>query len=302
MVIIPEFMDIAGISRLEQLPVHYDPALYRDRRQLMALMPQADGLIVRNQTRVDRQLLDGADRLRVIGRLGVGLDNIDQALLRERGIRLVVPRGANAVSVAEYVMAAMLTVSRRIEHYTGEIRSAIWDRSIISFELAGKTLGLIGFGATGQAVARRALGFDMRVVAYDSHQTRWMAGVDRAESWQDMLADLDFLSLHVPETDETHMLVNEDFLSRLPARCILINTARGGIVDETALAAFLEARRIRGAVLDVRRTEPPLADPHDPLMRLTNVWCTPHVAGLTKESQVAIAVMVADQVGQWLRN
>ncbi len=305
MFLITEWMP-AGVDRLAAAGVTlYDPELWRDRARLSAQLADCTALIVRNQTRVDAALLANAPRLRVVGRLGVGLDNLDLEALRARGITVVTGGNANAIAVAEYTLAAMLTLARRLPAADRHTKGGGWDRAAFGagFELHGKTLGLIGLGDIGARVARRALACGMRVVAHDPlitphHFAAAELGVTLAPL-DDLLGESDFISLHVPLLPTTRHLINAERLARMKPTAVLINTSRGGIVDEAALIEALRAGRLGGAALDVRALEPP--EQPDPLAQFENVLLTPHIAGLTAESQARVCQAVAEDVLRVLR-
>lgn len=304
-ILIPEWMPV-GVDRLEAFgATTYDSALWRDRARLLDLLSDCEALIVRNQTQVDAELLDHAPKLKVVGRLGVGLDNLDLEALRARGITVVTGGNANAISVAEYTLAAMLTLARRLPAADHHTKGGGWDRAAFGagFELHGKTLGLIGLGDIGARVARRALAFGMRVVAHDPlitphHFAAAELGV-MLTPLDDLLGESDFISLHVPLLTTTHHLINTERLARMKPTAMLINTSRGGIVDEAALIEALRAGRLGGAALDVREHEPP--EQPDPLAQFENVLLTPHIAGLTAESQARVCRAVAEDVLRALR-
>lgn len=295
-IVISESLGEAAFTRLH---ARHDcieaPALYRDPRALARAVSGADALIVRNRTRVDRDLLDGAPRLAAVGRLGVGLDNLDLAACRERGVEVVVPRGANAAAVAEYVLACLLHFCRPLHAACADVRTGAWRREAFGGrELQGRRLAVLGLGETGLRVARRALAFNMEVLAWAPHtlETTYAAaetGV-RIVPLDEALEGGDFISLHVPLTPATLHLIGPAELALMRPDAILVNAARGGLVDEAALADALSRGRLGGAALDVRECEPPPAD--DPLRRLPNVLLTPHLAGHTRESLERIAATV----------
>jgi (S)-sulfolactate dehydrogenase len=250
----------------------------------------ARALVVRNRTQVDAALLDAAPSLQVVGRAGVGLDNIDVAAADERGVVVVAPLGANAVSVAEHTLALALALFRDVPAHDRAVRAGQWRRAP-GRELAGRTWGLLGYGATGRAVARLAAGFGMRVMAYDPYVD---TAVDAELADLDtVLAGSDVVSVHLPATPQTRGLLGTDALSHMRHGAVLISVGRGEVVDEDALAAALHARRLAGAGLDVRASEPPAPGPLD---AAPNVIFTPHVAGITVESQQRIANVLVDDI------
>jgi D-3-phosphoglycerate dehydrogenase len=301
MIVICEFITPSGLERLKQggVEIHYDPDLWKDRDALKARLAGATALIVRNQTQVDADLLSAAPRLRVVGRLGVGLDNINQADLQARGVKLCFARGANAVGVAEYVMAAMLHLARNLAGAAAHVAEGGWNRGAFGgFELSGKTLGLIGLGEVGLRVAKRAGAFGMRVLASDPQRLPWESAVEELgislTSVEEVLRQAHFLSLHAPLTPQTRHLIRAETLAALPKGAYLINTARGELVNSEDLVAALRSGQLAGAVLDVVDEEP-LPAAH-PLRGVDNLWITPHVAGLTAEAQEAVGLRVAEGV------
>lgn len=304
-VLITEAIWPEGIDELESFAtVEHDPTLERDRAALLEKVSSADALIVRNQTRVDAELLERAASLRVVGRLGVGLDNVDLAAARERNVPVVYARNANAVSVAEYAMAAVLHISRNLSGASASVKSGAWDRKGFGGrEVYGKTLGLVGVGEISHRVARRAAAFGMRVMGHDPFVAPYdypivETGVELVYL-EELLSASDFISLHVPLNESTRNLFSNETFERMKPTAWLINSSRGGVVDETGLALALERGILGGAVLDVFAEEPPRSD--NPLMDLENVILTPHVAGLTEEAQVRTSVLVAREVVKILR-
>ncbi|PSR26731.1 MAG: hydroxyacid dehydrogenase [Sulfobacillus benefaciens] len=296
MILISEMIHPVGLDILSSYEVYYDPDLHQDSNALLSQIARARALIVRNKTQVNAELIERAPLLQVVGRLGVGLDNIHQEVLRERDIGLIVPRGANAISVAEYVIGMAIAFQRHFLRMTLQVRERQWVRDMSGVELAGKTLAVIGYGAAGQAVINRARSFGMKLRIFDPFAE--VPGSLKAETVEEALEGADILSLHVPLTHETFHLLNETTLKRLHSHSVVINTARGELIDETALLHALEAKQLGGAILDVREIEPPLQD--DRLRMLTNVWSTPHIAGLTEDSQIAIARYVAEGIKEVL--
>lgn len=301
MIVVCEFITPSGLQRLQQsgLEVHYDPHLWKDREALKARLAGASALIVRNQTQVNAELLAAAPRLRVVGRLGVGLDNINQPDLKAAGVQLYFARGINANGVAEYVMAAMLYLARNIAGAAAHVAEGGWNRTAFGgFELSGKTLGLVGLGEVGLRVARRARAFGMRVVASDPMRLPWESAVEdlgiELVSTPEVLRRAQFLSLHAPLTPETKELIRAETLATMPRGSFLINTARGELVHQADLVAALRSGHLAGAVLDVVDPEP--LPPEHPLRGVENLWITPHVAGLTAEAQEAVGLRVAEGV------
>ncbi len=298
MILISEVMHPAGLKLLNAYEVHYDPDLYANRSALLHWAANADALIVRNQTQVDSALLSQAPRLAAVGRLGVGLDNLDMALLVQRKIPVIVPYGANAPAVAEYVVGSMIAFRRHVLCLVDQVRNGLWMRDMSGTEVGGKTLGIVGYGATGKAVAQRAHALGMDVSVYDP-------GADVPDTWRSPSLSALFsrsatVSLHTPLTAKTRHMVNRNTLDELPEGALVINTARGELIDEQALALALASGRLGGAILDVREDEPPPA--HDVLRAIKNVWLTPHIAGLTQDSQIAIAQRVAARIDEILRS
>lgn len=305
-IIITEFMDDDAVERLrETYDVRYDPALVDDRETLAALLGQATALIVRNRTVVDDALLAAGPDLRVVGRLGVGLDNIDVAACDARSIAVIPATGANAVSVAEYVVASLLVLRRGgVFHATDRLVAGGWPRQeLVGHEVAGMCLGLIGLGGIARLVAERVRSLGVTVAAYDP----FLAGddaiweeVERHEELADLLPVSDAVSLHVPLTPETHHLLDAEALALLPRGALVINTARGGIVDEVALVDALTDGRLGGAALDVFEHEPLDDTSVARFADVANLLLTPHVAGVTVESNVAVSALVADRVHEVL--
>ncbi len=289
-ILVSEYLAAPGPELLQQSgqEVSIDPDLWRDVPRLQAAVADVNALIVRNQTRVDAALLAVAPQLRVVGRLGVGLDNIDLATARARNVTVTAARNANAIAVAEYVMGALLHFARNFTDADASVRAGKWDRvTFTGTELWGKTLGLVGVGEIGRRVARRAQAFGMRVIGYDPLLGPYDYALAEEQialvSLETVLRDADAISIHVPLIPATRNLFNAERLAAMRPHAILINTSRGGVVDETALAAALDAGHPGHAVLDVREVEPP--PPNDPLRGNNRVLLTPHVAGLTDAAQ-----------------
>ena len=307
-VVVSEFMDQPAVAKLRtRFGVTYAPQLVDDRAALLSQLHSADALIVRNRTRVDAELLAAAPRLRVVGRLGVGLDNIDLPACAARDIQVIPASGANARAVAEYVVATAMLLLRGAYLSSAEVAAGAWPRARLSEgrEIAGKTLGLVGFGDIGRCTARLAAALGMRVLAHDPmvdpHSPIWtQTGAARREL-DALLAEADVVSLHVPLSPQTHHLIDAGKLALMRSDAVLVNTARGGVIDEYALAAALRGGQLGGAALDVFEHEPlaagsPLAD-----LRNLNLILTPHVAGVTRESNARVSATIAEKVGDFLQ-
>lgn len=299
-IVVTELIWSEGLEILEALgEVIYDPGLWKSEKLLSAIQ-DADAVVVRNQTMVTAEFLAAGPKIKVIGRLGVGLDNIDLEACRQAGVRVVFARNANAVSVAEYVFAAMLAFSRQLGQATADVKKGNWSRKQFTLsELNGKTLGLVGVGEISTRLASRARAFGMVLMGYDPFLPPYELactdfGVQLAD-FEEVLKRSDFISLHVPLTDKTRDLINKGTLALMRPNSVIINTSRGGIINETDLYEALKNRQIAGAALDVLSKEPPGASP---LLDLDNIILSPHIAGLTEEAQVRTSVLVAREVSK----
>jgi (S)-sulfolactate dehydrogenase len=300
-VLITEYMDEAAVDRLRSRhEVTYDPKLVDARAELLALVGDADALIVRNRTQVNAEVLEHAPRVRVLGRLGVGLDNLDMAGCAARGIEVIPAIGANADAVAEYVLLAAGLLLRGAFFVSAETGAGRWPRGRMSegCELGGRTLGIVGFGSIGQTVAAKARAFGLALAAFDpllpADAPAWKAlGVRRCEL-DELLAVADIVTLHVPLVPETRGFLGRERLARMKRGALLVNTARGGIVDDAALAQLVRSGHLGGAAIDVFEREPLPAG--SPLAGIPNVLLTPHIAGVTQESNVRVSGMVAERV------
>lgn len=300
-IVVSEFMDASAVEGLRaRFDVHYDSDLVDRPGALAGELAAADALIVRNRTQVDAALLSSAPKLRVVGRLGVGLDNIDVNACAARAIQVIPATGANAQAVAEYVIAAAMLLLRRAYGSTPDVAAGRWPRPALSNgrELAGTTLGLIGFGGIGRLTGRLARALGMRVIAFDPQvpfsSRLWRDDDTLPRRLDEAVAEADVVSLHVPLTAATRNLMDAARIATMKADAILINTSRGGVVDEAALAAALRARRLGGAALDVFEHEPLAAG--SPLADCPNLLLTPHIAGVTRESNQRVSSLIADKV------
>lgn len=256
-----------------------------------------DALVVRSQTRVDAAVLEAAENLKVVARAGIGLDNVDVATATRRGILVVNAPQSNIVSAAEHTIGLLLAQARNIPQASSALKSGSWDRERFrGVELAGKTLGIVGLGRVGTMVAHRAQGFGMRVIAFDPYVSRERArqiGAELMPTLEALLVQADFVSIHLPRTPETEGMIGERELSLLKEGARLVNTARGGIVDEDALARALKDGRLAGAALDVFASEP-VTD--HPLFEFDEVVVTPHLGASTVEAQDKAGTAIAEMV------
>jgi D-3-phosphoglycerate dehydrogenase len=291
-----------GLEILEQAPgieMDYRPGL--PEAELLEAVRDAEGLVIRSGTQVNAKVLEAAEKLRVVGRAGIGVDNIDVRRATERGIVVVNTPEGNNVTTAEHAIALLVSLARHIPQASASLKAGRWDKSrFTGLELLGRTLGLIGLGNIGRVVAQRAQGLGMRVVSYDPHIGADVAarlGVELV-TFDELLARADAISVHVPRTLETTGMLGRDAFAKARPGVLLVNAARGGIVDEKALFEALEAGQVGGAALDVFETEPPPKD--HPLIAHERVICTPHLGASTEQAQINVAVAVAEQVRDYL--
>jgi D-3-phosphoglycerate dehydrogenase len=305
-ILITEDLQSPAIDRLAtKFSVTRDAALWKDAAQLKAALSEARVVMVRNQTQLSEDLLAAAPNLIGIGRVGVGLDNIDVRTASERGVVVVAPLDANAVSVAELALGLMLALARKIPLADRSTRAGGWDRrGCTGIELAGKTLAIFGFGRIGRLVAARAKAFGMRLAVFDPFvkaDSPALAEVNArlASNLEDALGVADFVSVHMPLTTETKRMFNAQLFSSAKRGAYFINASRGGVVDETSLIAALKSGQLGGAALDVRETEPPLA--RTELETMGNVILLPHVGAFTTEAQARTFEAVASDMERLLR-
>jgi D-3-phosphoglycerate dehydrogenase len=266
---------------------------------IAAELADADALIVRSATRVTKDLLEKAPKLRAVGRAGVGVDNIDLPEATKRGVLVMSTPGGNAVSVAEHTFALMLALARQVPKVDAGLREGRWEKSSSGTELRGKILGLIGLGRIGGEVARRAEAFDMKVIAYDPYISEAAAKELQVElvNLDRLLAESDFISLHTALSPATQNMINAKSIEKMKKSARIVNAARGELIDEVALAEALKSGRLAGAALDVFVEEPPK---NSPLIGLSNLIGTPHIAGSTAEAQEEVGTQVAVQIRDYL--
>ena len=305
-IVITEFMDEAAVADLARShDVLYDPALVDKPEALHAALPKARVLVVRNRTQVRPGLLVHAPHLACVGRLGVGLDNIDLPVCAARSITVYPATGANDVAVAEYVIASTMLLLRGAYASTPAVAEGKWPRNaLIGREISGKTLGLVGFGAIARETAVRARAIGMDIIAHDpfvpAAHPAWARfhaqGVSLAELWQ----RADVISLHVPLTDDTRNIINAASLASMKPGAVLINAARGGVVDEAALATALHDKKLGGAALDVFEHEPLDMGRGAVFANCPNLILTPHIAGVTVESNTRVSWLIARKISEHL--
>lgn len=299
-IVISEFMDEGIITEaFEGLDVLYDKNLVHDRQALLAELGESRALIVRNQTQVDEKLLQAAGKLQVIGRLGVGLDNFNLQACDAHKVKVCPASGTNDLSVAEYVLAVTLALFRGVWCGAERMIQGEWPRAqMIGQEMSAKQMGLVGFGAVARATGMRAKALGMKVAAYDPYlpadDPAW--GLAQSLDFSSLLSTSDVISLHVPLTDKTRYLISADALAQMKPGALLINAARGGVVDERALVEALKRKHLAGAALDVFENEPLSPADGNLFKEVPNLILTPHIAGITAESNVRTSRLTARNV------
>ncbi|MDA5558006.1 hydroxyacid dehydrogenase [Shimia sp. MMG029] len=300
MILITEFMDDAAVGRLKAAhATTYAPELADAQGDIPAQMAGVQALIVRNRTQVTAALLDAAPELKCVGRLGVGLDNIDVAACEARGVEVMPALGANTLSVAEYVVTNAAILLRDAYQANEAMLAGDWPRAQCSGrEAGGRVLGLLGFGANAQETGRLARAMGMTLIAYDPYLPEDHPAWQHAERGEiaDVLAKADVVSLHVPLTDQTRHMMNAAAFAQMKPGAVVINAARGGVLDEAALVAAMRSGHIAGAALDVFETEPLTQDAAETFKGVSNLILTPHIAGVTQDSNVRVSAMIADLV------
>jgi D-3-phosphoglycerate dehydrogenase / 2-oxoglutarate reductase len=280
--------------------VDYLPDLGKDKDKLYEVIGQYDGLAIRSATKVTAKILSAATNLKVIGRAGIGVDNVDIPAATAKGIIVMNTPFGNSITTAEHAISLMLALARQIPEADASTRASKWEKNrFMGVEVTNKTLGLIGAGNIGSIVADRAQGLKMKVVAYDPFLTPERAmdiGVEKVEL-DDLLARADFITLHTPLIDATRNIINAEAFKKMKDGVRIINCARGGLIDEAALKDALEAGKVAGAALDVFLEEPAK---DNPLFDLPNVICTPHLGAATTEAQENVALQVAEQISSYL--
>lgn len=288
------------IFRDRGVEVAFEPALGKDADRLLSAIGDCDGLAIRSATKVDARLLEAAVGLRVVGRAGIGVDNIDIPAASRRGVIVMNAPFGNSITTAEHAIAMMMAAARQIPEANASTHAGKWEKSrFMGVELTGKTLGVIGAGNIGSIVIDRALGLKMKVVAYDPFLSDERAGKLGAEKVEldELLRRSDFVTLHVPLTDKTRNILSADAIAKVRKGVRIVNCARGGLVDEGALAEALQSGHVAAAALDVFAVEPA---EENPLFGLPNVVCTPHLGASTAEAQEKVAMQIAEQMSDYL--
>jgi D-3-phosphoglycerate dehydrogenase len=282
------------------IAVDFQPNLGKDKDKLAELIGGFDGLAIRSATKVSPKILEKAKNLKVIGRAGIGVDNVDIAAATARGIIVMNTPFGNSITTAEHAITLMLALARQIPQADASTQGGKWEKNrFMGVEITAKTLGIIGCGNIGSIVAERALGLKMKVIAYDPFLSPERAvdlGVEKVEL-EELLKRSDFITLHTPLTDKTRNIIDAAALARMKPTARIINCARGGLVDEVALRAALDGNKIAGAAFDVFVTEPAESNP---LFGHPNVVCTPHLGAATTEAQENVALQVAEQMSDYL--
>ncbi|MBX4907807.1 MULTISPECIES: phosphoglycerate dehydrogenase [Rhizobium] len=290
------------IFRDRGVEVDFEPQLGKDKDRLLAVIGKYDGLAIRSATKVTEKIIEGAKNLKVVGRAGIGVDNVDIPAASRRGIIVMNTPFGNSITTAEHAIALMLAVARQLPAADASTQAGKWEKSkFMGVEITGKTLGVIGAGNIGSIVCSRAIGLKMHVVAYDPFLSKERAeemGVTKVEL-DELFARADFITLHVPMTDKTRGILNKEALAKTKPGVRIINCARGGLVDEAALAEAIKSGHVAGAAFDVFEVEPAK---ESPLFGLPNVVCTPHLGASTTEAQENVALQVAEQMSDYLVN
>ena len=288
------------IFRDRGIEVDFEPDLGKNKEKLLSMIDQYDGLAIRSATKATEKVINAAKNLKVIGRAGIGVDNIDRAAASKKGIIVMNTPFGNMITTAEHAIAMMFSVARQIPEASASTHAGKWEKSkFMGVELTSKTLGVIGAGNIGGIVCERAVGLKMKVIAYDpflSEERAQKLGIEKVEL-DNLFGRADFISLHVPKTDQTANIISAEAIKKMKPGVRIINCARGGLVDEKALAQALREGHVAGAAFDVFEVEPAT---NSPLFNLPNVVCTPHLGAATTEAQENVALQVAEQMSDYL--
>ena len=300
-VLISDKMDPNAERILKERGCDVDVITGKTPEELKAIIGQYDGLAIRSATKVTREILDAATNLKVVGRAGIGVDNVDIPAASAQGVVVMNTPFGNSITTAEHAIALLFALARQVPEANEQTQEGKWPKNaFMGVEVTGKTLGLIGAGNIGSIVASRALGLRMKVIAYDPFLTADRAvelGVEKVDL-EDLVTRADFITMHTPLTDETRNILSRERLEKTRKGVRIVNCARGGLIDEAALKDGLDSGHIAGAALDVFAVEPPPAD--HPLFHTKNFICTPHLGASTSEAQVNVALQVAEQIADYL--
>ncbi|TAN40137.1 MAG: phosphoglycerate dehydrogenase, partial [Nitrospirae bacterium] len=299
-VLVSDNISSKGVEILKKAGLEVDVKTGMKPEELKACIGEYHGLVIRSATKVTAEIIEAATNLKVIGRAGSGLDNVDKAAASQKGIVVMNTPGGNTVTTAEHTMAMIFAVARMIPQATASMKAGKWEKKkFMGVELFNKTLGIVGLGAIGGQVAQKARGLEMNIIAYDpflSEEKATEMGI-RKGSLEEIFTESDFITIHSPMTAETKNLINEKTISMMKNGVRIINCARGGIVNEKDLFAALQSGKVAGAALDVFEKEPPT---DNPLLTLENLVCTPHLGASTEEAQENVALAVAEQIADYL--
>jgi len=290
-----------GVEQLRSAGIEVDVKTKLSPEELVKEIKNYDAIIVRSATKVTKEVIDAAPNLKIIGRAGIGLDNVDVDAATQRGIMVANAPEGNVISAAEHTLALLLAQARKIPQANTALKGSEWARKLKGVELYDKVLGVIGLGRVGALVAARAKGFEMRVVAYDPYVSKdrfQELGIELVDSLDELLKEADFITIHLPLTDSTRGLISDKEIGLMKNDVRIVNTARGGIIDEKALAKALESGKLAGAALDVFESEPCTSSP---LFNLDQVVVTPHLGASTVEAQDRAGIIIAQQVTAGLK-
>lgn len=299
-VLVSDNISAKGVEILKKAGLEVDVKTGMKPDELIACIGEYHGLVIRSATKVTAEVIDAATNLKVIGRAGSGLDNVDKAAASKKGIVVMNTPGGNTVTTAEHAVAMLFAIARSIPQATASMKAGKWEKKkFMGVELFNKTLGILGLGAIGGQVARKALGLEMNVIAYDpflSEEKAREMGI-RKVSVNEIFTESDFITIHTPLTAETKNLINANTISTMKNGVRIINCARGGIINEPDLYEALKSGKVAGAAIDVFEKEPP---DNNPLLTLDNLICTPHLGASTEEAQENVALAVAEQIADYL--
>ena len=305
-VLISDSLSDAGLAILKGakgIEVDYQPTVHKDVEKLKSAIKSVDAIVIRSGTKLTADVINSADKLKIIGRAGIGVDNVDVPAASKKGIIVENTPGGNTVTTAEHAIAMMCALTRQIPQATASIKGGKWEKSkFMGSELYQKTLGVVGCGNIGKIVADRALGLRMKVIAYDpflSEEIAGKIGVKKVEM-DELFASSDYITIHVPKNEKTVNLINSKAFAKMKKGVYVVNCARGGIVNEKDLTDAVNEKIVAGAALDVFEKEP--VDPANPLLKLDQVICTPHLGAATEEAQENVALDVARQIVAYLVN